>query len=240
MLVITNKLAAASARRAVVLALAVLCVAGFVSRPAPAQDTNRWVTDELEITMRTGKSTRQSIVRVLKSGTRVELLELDRDAGYALVRTRGGAEGWVLSRYLLRQPPARVRMPNVEKQLEQAQAARKEIQQQLGDVRKERDQLKRRVAELERSGGDTETELRDLKRLSANVIQVDQDNQQLRERLAATDQRLVELERENERLGSRSAREWFVVGAGVVVFGMVLGLILPRIRWRRKSSWSDF
>ena len=47
--------------------------------------------------MRTGKSTRQSIVRMLASGTRVELLELDSEAGYARVRTRGGTEGWVLS-----------------------------------------------------------------------------------------------------------------------------------------------
>ena len=85
-----------------------------------------------------------------------------------------------------------------------------------------------------------QTQLSDIRRLSANVVQVDQDNQQLRERLAAAEQTVTELQRENDELEGRAAREWFVVGAGVVIVGMIIGLILPRIRWRRKSSWSDF
>ena len=78
-----------------------------------------------------------------------------------------------------------------------------------------------------------------MRRLSANVIQVDEQNRQLRERIAAAEQKLTELQRENDSLANRSSREWFVVGAGVVILGMALGLILPRIRWRRKSSWSE-
>jgi SH3 domain protein len=28
-----------------------------------------------------------------------------------------------------------------------------------------------------------------------------------------------------------------MVGAGVIILGMIIGLIIPRIRWRKKSSW---
>ena len=40
-------------------------------------------------------------------------------------------------------------------------------------------------------------------------------------------------------LKDRTARDWFMVGAGVVILGMIIGLIIPRIRWRKKSSWDS-
>ena len=208
---------------------------------AAAQNTeNRWVTDSFEVTMRSGKSTRQSIVRMLPSGARVELLEVDAEAGYSRVRTRGGAEGWVLNRYLLRSPPARVTLPDVEQRLATSESKRRELQQSNEALEQETRQLKRRISELESSGSDLQTQLSDIRRLSSNVIEVDEQNKQLRDRLGETERALTDLQLENQRLASRSSREWFVVGAAVVVFGVLLGLILPRIRWRKKSSWSDF
>ena len=235
-----SKLAATVARGRAFVALALVLVTGAVCMPAQAQQGDRWVSDSFEVMLRKGKGNQQSIVRMLSSGTQVELLELDEAEGYARVRTPGGAEGWMLSRYLLKTPPAKVRLPSVEQQLATSQGKRRELEQELGDVRGERDQLKRQVAELERSGATLQNELSDVRRLSSNVIQIDEQNQQLRERLAAAEQTLTELQREKERLEGQSAREWFVVGAGVVIVGIILGLILPRIRWRRKSSWSDF
>ena len=206
---------------------------------ASAQDSNRWITDSFEVTMRTGKSTQQSIVRMLSSGTRVEVMEVDRESGYARVRTRSGTEGWVLIRYLLDEPPARVSLPGIQQQLSQSKKSQSELEQKLKAVTRERDQLRSQAGTLERSGANLQSELDEVRRLSANVIQVDEQNRQLRERLAAAEQKLTELQRENDALGNRSSREWFVVGAGVVILGMALGLILPRIRWRRKSSWSE-
>ncbi len=207
--------------------------------PASAQDSNRWITDSFEVTMRTGKSTQQSIVRMLSSGTRVEVMEVDRESGYARVRTRGGTEGWVLIRYLLDEPPARVSLPGIQQQLSKSKSSQSELEQKLKSVTRERDQLRGQAGTLERSGANLQSELDEVRRLSANVIQVDEQNRQLRERIAAAEQKLTELQRENDSLANRSSREWFVVGAGVVILGMALGLILPRIRWRRKSSWSE-
>jgi SH3 domain protein len=207
---------------------------------ASAQEENRWITDQFEVTLRTGKSTQQSIIRMLSSGTRVELLELDADSGYARVRTRGGAEGWVLSRYLLSQPPALVAMPEVQRRFEQSESRRRDLEQANSDLMKRGAELEQRIAELERAGGGLQNELDKIREMSANVIQVDEQNRELSQRLAETEQLLQEMRTENERLGSRASREWFIVGAAVLAIGMALGLILPRIRWKRKSSWSDF
>jgi SH3 domain protein len=51
---------------------------------------------------------------------------------------------------------------------------------------------------------------------------------------------IYELESENRKLSARSDREWFIVGAAVVTFGILLGLIIPRLRLQKKSSWGDF
>ncbi len=207
---------------------------------APGQDNSRWITDEFEVTMRNGKSTKQNIVRMLSSGTRVEMLEADREAGYTRVRTGGGAEGWVLTRYLLSAPPARVTMPDLQKRFQANDAKRRELTEASRELAAKNTALTQRIAELEKSGGNLQQELTQVRQLSANVIQVDAQNKQLSQRLAETEQLLQEMRAENQRLSGRANREWFIVGAAVLAIGIALGLILPRIRWKRKSSWSDF
>lgn len=198
-----------------------------------------WVTDEFEITMRNGKSNRQSIIRMLPSGTRVERVEIDAQAGYSLVRTSGGAQGWVLSRYLLKSPPARVTLPGVQEQLSRSEEQRKRLGREMEDLRTENAALKRQLGQSESSGDDLERELTRIRSLSSKTVQIDAENRQLQQTLTETEQALEEARAESRRLASRSNREWFVIGALVVMFGILVGLILPRIRWKKKSSWGE-
>ncbi len=200
----------------------------------------RWVTDEFEVMMRSGKSTRQSIVRQLSSGTAVEILETDSESGYSRVRTSSGAEGWVLSRYLRSSPTARLQVPALEKKLADSEAARTRLAQELDELRRMRRSLESEVGELQSANSSQQNQLDRITRLSANTIQVDQQNSQLKERLADSEQQIDALEKENTRLTSRANREWFLIGAAVLVAGLLLGLILPRLNLRKKSSWSDF
>ncbi len=222
----------------VIFGVFALCL---VSGAATAQEGsgNRWVTDSFEITMRNGKGNRQTIVRMLPSGTRIELLESDPDEGYSRVRTGSGAEGWVLSRYLEKSPPARVAMPEVQARLRAGEEKRAAIAAELKAVTRERDQFKRQLGETEASGRGLQKDLDEVRRLSANVIKIDSQNKTLRQSLTDSQADVERLQAENQQLASRANREWFIIGALVVIVGMLIGLILPRIRWRRKSSWGD-
>ena len=51
-----------------------------------------WVSDQFEVTLRTGPSINNAIERMLPSGTALEILERDDEAGYARVRTAAGTE----------------------------------------------------------------------------------------------------------------------------------------------------
>ena len=60
-----------------------------------------WVSDQFEIMLRTGPSTDNAIKLMLSSGRQLEVLERDENLGFTKIRTAGGTEGWVLSRYLV-------------------------------------------------------------------------------------------------------------------------------------------
>jgi SH3 domain protein len=221
-----------------------LIVSAAVLMPAVAQNAapageNAWITDQFEVTMRNGKSNKQAIVRMLSSGTKLEVLQRDDEAGYAFVRSRSGAEGWVLTRYLLRRPPARVTLPNIEAQLAKGAEERKKLNRDLRGVREENAALKRQLNQTESSGDDLQRELARISSLSSNTVQIDAENRQFKEALAETQQALEDSRDESRRLASRSNREWFVIGALVVMFGILVGLIVPRIRWKKKSSWGE-
>ena len=199
-----------------------------------------WVSDEFEITLRTGPSTSNNILLMVGSGTELEILARDADAGYTQVRTQGGTEGWVLSRYLMSEPSAREQLETLTSQLTNANSRGSSMNSQLTAIRAEYDTANRRIRELEREKGAVEQELAEIKRTAANVLSINDQNKSLMEQLTAAQIRADTLEQENRALASQTTRYWFMAGALVLLFGLLLGIWLPRIRWQRRSRYDRF
>jgi SH3 domain protein len=207
----------------------------LVMSSALAED--RWVTDEFEIMMRSGKGGKQRILRQLKSGTRLETLKVDEESGYTKVRVSSGDEGWVLTRYLRTTPTSKLKLPAVEKKLQTTASKNAELKKDVAGLKKERQSLQGEVAELQANNRSLQDQVDRITKLSANTIQVDDQNKQLKQRLSDSEKQIDELESNNMQLGSRANREWFLVGGAVLALGLLLGLILPRINWRKQSTW---
>lgn len=205
-----------------------------------ANAASAWVSDEFEITLRSGPSTSNAIELMLSSGTQLEVLERDTESGYTRVRTSGGTEGWVLTRYLMNEPAAREQLATLTSQLSSEASRGSSLNTKLGAIRSEYEGATRRIETLEREKSELEEELAEIKRTSANVLSINSQNKQLREQLAAEEIRVATLEQENRELSSQTTRYWFMSGALVLVVGMVLGLWLPRIRWQRRSRYDRF
>lgn len=188
----------------------------------------RYVSDQMEITLRSGKSSKNEILRLLPSGTALTVLENDKQAGYSRVRTSSGKEGWVLNRYLMNTPSARVRLATAEKKLAQIQDGLKE----KNSIERERNQLNSQNVRLNK-------QLAEIRRVSSNAIKISEENETLRTSSIEMEHKLQMLEQENDSLQDRSYRNWFMTGAAVVIVSMLFGIILTRIRWRKKSSWGD-
>jgi SH3 domain protein len=205
---------------------------------APAQPA--WVSDQFEVNIRTGPSTENAIQVMIESGTQVEVLERNDALGYARVRTSGGTEGWVESRYLMPEPSAREQLEKLTSQLTSATSRGSSLNTQLESVRDEYQAAQLSIKSLQSDKSSLESELAEIKRTSANVLTINQQNKELREQLVDADVRTESLEQENRELSSQTNRYWFMSGALVLVVGVILGLWLPRIRWQRRSRYDRF
>ena len=199
-----------------------------------------WVSDQFEITMRSGPSTENAIILMLTSGTALEVLESDAGNGYAKVRTASGREGWVLSRYLMSQQPARERIVGLTEELNRARARADSLSGQFEAVKQQQGADSAQIRGLQQDNAALASELEELKRISADVLAINTDNQGLRQRLSDAEIKMNMLEEENHVLRSRQNRDWFIAGAAVLVAGMIVGLIIPRIRLRRRSRYDRF
>ena len=215
------------------LGCAVLGLAQASAEPA-------WVSDQFEIMLRTGPSTSNAIQLMVSSGTRLEVLEQDNASGYSKVRTGGGTEGWVLSRYLMTEPPARQQLQSLTNQLTSATEHGSSMSSQLNSIKGEYDSATRQINALERENDQLESELAEIKRTAANVLSIDSRNKELQQQLTDAEIKVSILEQENQELNRQQMRYWFLSGALVLLVGIILGIWLPRIRWQRRSRYDSF
>jgi SH3 domain protein len=215
--------------------LMTLMFAASAAVAAPA-----WVTDEFEVTLRSGPSTSNAIQLMVRSGMQLEVLERDADLGYSRVRTPGGTEGWVLTRYLMNERSAREQLETLTSELTNANSRGSSLGSQLTAIKAEYDSANSRIATLERDKAAVEKELADIRRTAANVLGINEQNRSLMDQLATAQIRADTLEQENRQLSSQTTRYWFMSGGLLVVVGVILGLWLPRIRWQRRSGYDRF
>jgi len=216
----------------------VLCAVSFVSLAAFGESA--WVSDQFEVMLRTGPSTNNAIQLMVGSGTELEILEEDAESGYSRVRTAGGTEGWVLSRYLMREPGAREQLISLTEQLTSANAEGSSMGSQLGAIRGEYDAAQRRISELERENSDLQSEIAEIRRTAANTLAIDNQNKSLQQQLTDAEIQVNILEQENDELSGQSTRNWVITGALIMFAGVLVGLILPRMKWQRRSRYDSF
>ncbi len=199
-----------------------------------------WVTDELKITVRSGESARHKIINMLPSGTAVNVISRNKATGYSRVRLPNGKEGYVLSRQLLKEPVARDQLAALQEEVAALKTAPSELQRKLSDMTRDYNELQRAHKELQAINKEIEQELAALKRTSANAVRISNERNELRKQVAELTRTNEELKQEKRELENNSAQRWFMIGGGVTVAGILIGLILPHLRLRRrKDSWGS-
>lgn len=199
-----------------------------------------WVSDEFEIMLRTGPSTTNAIALMISSGKQLEVLERDAESGYSRVRTAGGTEGWVLTRYLMSEASAREQLEKLTGQLTNANTLGTSLDSKLRAIKSEYDSANRRITTLEREKSAVTQELTELTKTAANVLGIHERNKSLADELSSMQIRADTLQTENHRLSSQATRYWFMSGALTLVVGIILGIWLPRVRWQRRTRYDRF
>lgn len=185
-----------------------------------AEESVRYVTDELEITMHRNMSLSSEIVAQLKSGTPVKILRTNRDEGYVMVATMDEKVGWMLESFLINEPAGR---------------------QQFETLKKEYDKLKAEFdLQVKQRTNKLSSELTQVKNAAKRPLELQQENQKLKKTLEQERAQVVEIKKENQQFKSiHKDRKWFVAGAITAIGSLVLGLIITRVPWRRRKSWGE-
>ena len=215
-------------------------LAALLAASTALRSETLYVSDQFEVPLRTGETTEHAILRMLPTGTAVELLETDKDKGYSRVRTASGIEGYMLSRYLMPEAAARDQLTELRTRLSSASDEQGGLSRQVDQLGQQLTAAQRTITELTAERDQAGTELDHVKSVSAKALELDERNKQLAQQVAAGEQRIRELSADNETLRRNSSRDWFLAGGGLVIFSMLLGILLTRVRWRRRSRYSDF
>ena len=202
-----------------------------------AHGQTRYVTDRTIVELRRGPSTEYLILRNLEAGERVEVLEQNAQ-GYSRVRVADqGTEGWILTRFLIDEPIARERLAAAERNLTGARERGSALEAQNQELTRDLATARTELEQALTNHGTVSRELADLKTAAANVVKMRDDNARLTQSLAERDRQVEQLTADNARLAARNNQNWFVVGAAVLLAGIVIGLVAPTLRRRRRSDW---
>lgn len=218
------------------LAISVLLV---VSSVAVAQAKTVWVDDQLYLPVRSGAGTQFRIIEnAVPSGTPLEVLDTS-DSGYTLVRTPKGTEGWVSSQYLSETPIAADQLRTANRQLEEARAELARVKEKLAEVTQERNALENSESTLSNRSQELQEELQRIKSIASDSINLARRNKELLAENQKLRNDLEVLTAENERLEASKEYDFMLLGAGLVLGGVLLALLIPMLKPTRKTdNWA--
>jgi SH3 domain protein len=195
-----------------------------------------YVDDTLYAPIRSGQGTEYRILHSgVRSGTPLELLERS-DSGYSRVRTPDGIEGWMVSRYISETPIARARLESTNRQLAQAQETVSSLRAELEKVTNERNELRQSQEALEARAGRLSQELQQIKTVASDTLSINRRNEDLRNENQKLLNELEVLTAEKERLEANKESDFMLIGAGLVLLGIILALIVPALKPTRKND----
>ena len=213
----------------------------FLLGSTPALAETGYITDQLKITLRSGESTTHKVIRMLPSGTTVKILGRNKQTNYANVRLADGTTGYVLNRMILSERPARERLAEAEQQLVVLRQEPGKLSSQLADLQEKHAELQQKFTDMKNENNNLKLELASLSKVARDPLRIAGERDDAVERSQHLSDELDMLRLKNQRLTDKTEQNWFLIGAGVVIAGIILGLLLPHMRVKKnRSEWGDF
>jgi len=190
--------------------------------------------------MRSGTSTANSIVRLLRSGEPVTLLEVDEATQYSLVESADGKRGYVLSRFLTDGPAARELLDKLTARHQQLQARFDEQVTEIDDLKQILQQEQADNQALKTALRASEQELSGIREAAENTLNILDQNKRMQIMVDQLREEKAVLSDANAKLSDSTQIDWFVRGAAVSLIAFFIGILVTRIRWRKKDSWGSY
>lgn len=218
------------------LAFAIAALPSLVSSVASAETL--YITDKWRFEVRESPCWECRIVRSLDTGTKLEVLESEEVEGWKNIRTESGIEGWISIRYISEQASAASQLEESLAVSKSAAIEREILREQFGILSTELLEAGIDVELIEISSEDGSVTVQ-APRVIGNLATVGSQNQELLERNQILQNEIDLLSAQADRLSDSSWKSHFIYGCAAIFAGVILCLILTRLRPRKKySEWA--
>ena len=190
----------------------------------------RYISEDFEITMRTGPGADRKIISLIPSGREVELISEGDE--WSQVRLSNGKDGWVLTRYLTQALPTALKLERLERKHAELIEQNNELKERTSELssgnRTVGSELKKTQDELNK----TQTAYEALKKESAEFLKFKATYEKNVKELKEMRTKADKFESEFNKLANNQLYEGFLYGGGLVFLGLIIGFILKKPKRR--------
>jgi SH3 domain protein len=196
--------------------------------PIPLWAKSMYITDRIEVGLRSGTGIEQRIIAMVKTGDPVELLEGDKN--WSKIRLADRTVGWIATRFLVDQvKSSHSSDPNLQEELRGYKEKNQNLfrEKELLSREKEKllDEVKKLTATLQQEK---------IVQPSTGLIELKIKNEKLDKEVALYKKQIVDLSQKGRERPNEDKLKWFFAGSAVLCFGLVLGWLFSL--GRRKSK----
>ena len=191
-----------------------------------------YITDKLDLPIRADQNFGQNIIRLLPSGTELSLLQSTED-GWAQVQF-DDTIGWIKSFYISNEPPAREELKKITRTYNANKLLLSKLTSEKEVLETELLTLKQENTDLVIQSSKSKAEKEHIEQIYQDALKLEHENEKhIQEKLQLkTELQLAENNTQIQK--DTSSRNWFIVGAIVLFFGMIIGFIIPGLLNRRR------
>lgn len=211
----------------------------------------RYVSDVLIISVRDGQNKDDNVLGYIKTGTPVEVLE-EKDR-YLRIKTGDGLEGWVQTQYIILEKPKALIIEDLRNEINDLNKKVELSKNEPGfssdivlDTKKIYEEkirkLEQEVKKNQNIAANARIELVQLNKKYKNILRNSKNTDQLNREYEKLKKENAELKTENAELKTETNNlrkpskgflksiyiQWFVAGAGALLFGFIIGRLAGR------------
>jgi len=191
-----------------------------------------YITDELDLPIRSDKNFGNNIIRLLPSGTELSLLQSTED-GWAQIQF-DDTIGWIKTFYLSSNPSAREELKKLTREYNSNTLLISKLSDEKEELEKKLITLKNDNTDLIVQSSKSQAEKEHIEQIYQDALKLEHENEKLIQENLQLKAELQLTENNNQIQKDTSSRNWFIVGAIVLFFGMIIGLIVPNLLKRRR------
>ena len=201
----------------------------FILFAAQALAESKYISEDFEVTLRTGPGSDRKIISLIPSGRAVEVINAGEEWSQVAYNDK---TGWVLTRYLTNKVPTALVLERLQKNhkalLEQKQA----LDEKLAQLSSQNQGLSQELKQTQSDLTQVNTTYESLKSESGEYLKLKSKYEKAVKDMKSAQAKADKIESDFIKLSSSELNKGMLYGGGLVFVGFIIGFILKRPKRR--------